>query len=622
VPYFAIQSPSSGNATQLQGRAVAATAPTGGQVLGWDGSSWGPAAGVTGPTGSPGVDAPKILNGTTGPVSGYGRNGDFFLDTNSGVLYGPKTSGAWGAGLQLQTGQAGPTGPAGSGSTGPASTTPGPTGSTGPSVTGPTGAASTVTGPTGGIGQTGPTGNTGPQGVVGPATSIVIGTVTSGSTPSATLTGPAGAQVLSLVLARGSTGPAGVTGPSGPTPSIAIGSVSDGGSAGASLTPDGLGGFTLDLVLPFGATGATGAASTVTGPTGSVGATGPSVTGPTGEASTVTGPTGPSVTGPTGAASTVTGPTGADGAVGPTGAQGAASTVTGPTGEVGPTGPSVTGPTGAASMVTGPTGPAGSGGGSFSWASVPASSNATGSAGDIAYDNGYFYVRGSDFWRRALMTKFGGDPYLANVALLLSMDGSGSTFTDSSPTPKTITAYGSVTQSTTNAKWSKSAVFNGSTDYLGLANTGFSLTGDFVIEAWIYLDAVSGYATLIEGRSGVGFNNLICGAYSVSGTLRPDIVYGGGRLTGTSTSISLSTWTHIAFARTGSTLSIYVGGTRDSTQATVSSSLAPGASLTIGKNLDGDYLDGNLDDLRVTIGSDRGYTGSTITVPTAAFLDY
>lgn len=305
----------------------------------------------------------------------------------------------------------------------------------------------------------------------------------------------------------------------------------------------------------------------------------------------------------------IAGPTGPSGAAGPTGPSG------GPTGAAG-----ATGPTGPASTVTGPTGAAG--GGSFSWASVPASSNATGSAGDIAYDNGYFYVRGSDFWRRALMTKFGGDPYLANVALLLSMDGSGSTFTDSSPTPKTITAYGSVTQSTTNAKWSKSAVFNGSTDYLGLANTGFSLTGDFVIEAWIYLDAVSGYATLIEGRSGVGFNNLICGAYSVSGTLRPDIVYGGGRLTGTSTSISLSTWTHIAFARTGSTLSIYVGGTRDSTQATVSSSLAPGASLTIGKNLDGDYLDGNLDDLRVTIGSDRGYTGSTITVPTAAFLDY
>jgi hypothetical protein len=200
--------------------------------------------------------------------------------------------------------------------------------------------------------------------------------------------------VLNLVLARGATGPAGVTGPSGPTPSIEIGSVSDGGSAGASLTPDGLGGFLLDLVLPIGATGATGAASTVTGPTGSVGATGPSVTGPTGAASTEVGPTGPagaSVTGPTGAAgaaSTVTGPTGEAGQsiTGPTGAVGAASTVTGPTGAAGQ---SITGPQGepgAASTVTGPTGAAGQSitgpTGAVGQAGAAGATGATGPAGE------------------------------------------------------------------------------------------------------------------------------------------------------------------------------------------------------------------------------------------------
>jgi hypothetical protein len=276
-------------------------------------------------------------------------------------------------------------------------------------------------------------------------------------------------------------------------------------------------------------------------------------------------------------------------------------------------------------MVTGPTGPAGSGGGSFSWATAPASSTATGSAGDIAYDDGFIYVRGSDLWRRAAMSRFGGDAYWSSVALLLSMDGSGSTFADSSLSARAITSYGSVTQSTTNAKWTKSAVFNGSTDYLSLANSGFSLTGDFVVEAWMRLNSVSGYAALIEGRSFIGFANFICGFYSVGGTLRPDFVTSnsGTRLTGTSTSISTGTWTHVAWVRSGSTLSVYVGGTRDSTQVTTSADLSPGGStLAIGKNLDGNYLDGNLDDIRVTVGSDRGYTGSTITVPTAAFLDY
>ena len=379
MPFFSIQSPSSGNATQLQGRAVSATAPSGGQVLGWDGSSWVPAAGVTGPTGSPGVDAPKILHGTTGPVSGYGRNGDFFLDTSAGVLYGPRTNGAWGNGIQLQTGQAGPTGPAGVGSTGPASTAPGPTGSTGPSgERGHTGPASTVTGPQGNVGPTGPTGF-GATGAVGPATSLSIGVVTSGSVPSATLTGPAGAQVLNLVLARGSTGAAGSPGATGPVAGLAIGTVSDGGSAGASITPDGVGGYLLDLTLPVGATGSTGAASTVTGPSGPAGAM-----GSTGPASTVTGPSGvleyyaaatapvPSrdgavwldlddgryytrydglwieigVQGERGA----TGATGATGSVGAQGIQG----VTGPSGPQGQQGiQGVTGPSG------GPTGPTG-----------------------------------------------------------------------------------------------------------------------------------------------------------------------------------------------------------------------------------------------------------------------
>jgi alpha-tubulin suppressor-like RCC1 family protein len=131
MPFFSIQSPTSGNATQLQGRTVAATGPTGGQVLTWDGSSWAPLPGTTGPTGAAGVDGRFIYSGSTGPLVGLGRSGDYYIDFNAGVLYGPKASNAWGSGLLLQSGQQGPTGPSGV------------------SITGPTGAPSTVTGPTG-----------------------------------------------------------------------------------------------------------------------------------------------------------------------------------------------------------------------------------------------------------------------------------------------------------------------------------------------------------------------------------------------------------------------------------------------------------------------------------------
>jgi len=42
-----------------------------------------------------------ILNGITAPSSGVGNNGDFYLNTNTYYLYGPKAAGAWPAGVSL-----------------------------------------------------------------------------------------------------------------------------------------------------------------------------------------------------------------------------------------------------------------------------------------------------------------------------------------------------------------------------------------------------------------------------------------------------------------------------------------------------------------------------------------
>lgn len=269
MPFFSISTPSSGNATQLQGRAVSATAPATGAGLFWSGTAWTPGNGTTGPTGAPGVDGAKFYSGSSGPTGSFGSSGDFWLDTNSGVLYGPKASGSWGAGLQLQSGPAGPTGPQ--------STVTGPTG--------PTGAASSVTGPTGIAGATGASGPTGPTGTRG-------ATLLAGDGAPLSNYGENGDWYIDTAAAD-------FYGPK------------SGGSWG---TP------TIDLLAITGPTGAAGAASAVTGPTGAAssvtGPTGP--TGSTGAASTVTGPTGP-----TGAASTVTGPTGPTGAGGAAGATGA-----------------------------------------------------------------------------------------------------------------------------------------------------------------------------------------------------------------------------------------------------------------------------------------------------------
>jgi len=57
--------------------------------------------GVQGTQGIPGVDGKTILSGTVNPTS-QGINGDFYINTTTSTIFGPKTSGAWGAGTLLK----------------------------------------------------------------------------------------------------------------------------------------------------------------------------------------------------------------------------------------------------------------------------------------------------------------------------------------------------------------------------------------------------------------------------------------------------------------------------------------------------------------------------------------
>jgi hypothetical protein len=66
-------------------------------------------AGTNGANGTNGQDGKTILNGTQDPITGTGNNGDFYINTTTNKLFGPKTSGAWGSGVSL----VGPQGTAG-----------------------------------------------------------------------------------------------------------------------------------------------------------------------------------------------------------------------------------------------------------------------------------------------------------------------------------------------------------------------------------------------------------------------------------------------------------------------------------------------------------------------------
>ncbi len=81
--------------------------------------------GIQGPTGPQGPAGPTggatVLSGTSDPNASVGVEGDFYINTTTVTIFGPKTGGAWNSGISL-IGPAGSSGPAGTpGPPGPAS---------------------------------------------------------------------------------------------------------------------------------------------------------------------------------------------------------------------------------------------------------------------------------------------------------------------------------------------------------------------------------------------------------------------------------------------------------------------------------------------------------------------
>jgi hypothetical protein len=146
--------------------------------------------------------ANTILNGKGAPKISIGIDGDFYIDTRSLQMYGPKKKGRWPIPANLQ----GPTGPSG------AAGSAGKSGSDGKTIS----SASTTSGPQGAIGPSGPQGliglpgASGPAGPAGPAGKDGA-PGSSGPAGSSGGSGPAGAAG-----AAGATGPAGATGAQGP----------------------------------------------------------------------------------------------------------------------------------------------------------------------------------------------------------------------------------------------------------------------------------------------------------------------------------------------------------------------------------------------------------------------
>jgi hypothetical protein len=108
-------------------------------------------AGVAGPQGIAGTNGNSVLNGTVNPNLATGVDGDFYINTLTNEIFGPKSAGVWPQGISL----VGPSGLAGA---------PGPAGVAGPQ------------GPAGAIGLQGPAGPQGPTGPAGGGMTVNCGT--------------------------------------------------------------------------------------------------------------------------------------------------------------------------------------------------------------------------------------------------------------------------------------------------------------------------------------------------------------------------------------------------------------------------------------------------------------
>lgn len=144
-------------------------------------------------------------------------------------------------------------------------------------------------------------------------------------------------------------------------------------------------------------------------------------------------------------------------------------------------------------------------------------------------------------------------------------------------------------------------------------------SGDFVVECWVYLNASKAQGIFDTRATNTSTTGIAL--YLTSGNVWQMVINNAGFNVGGS--ITNSVWTHVAVVRTGSTLYVYVAGSLVNSSP-LSNNLTDTTFLlgTLRDNADATTtwkLNGYVDDLRITKGYNRGYTGSTITVPIAPF---
>jgi len=228
------------------------------------------------------------------------------------------------------------------------------------------------------------------------------------------------------------------------------------------------------------------------------------------------------------------------------------------------------------------------------------------------------------------------DPNFNQTVLLLHGDGTNgaqnNTFVDSSTNNFTITRNGNTTQGTfspfslPDGRWSNYFDTGATRLTTNPAAISSVSNNDFSIECWVY--ALRQTNTTAQGLVSYGSTSSTSGTQYLSFQLSSTGYLGVAYATGASITLAdpslfpINQWVHAVVCRSGSTLSLFVNGTRVNSTTTSATVGSTGNALVIGgqwyANADARQLNGYLSNVRIVNGSSAyDATQSSITVPTS-----
>lgn len=219
-----------------------------------------------------------------------------------------------------------------------------------------------------------------------------------------------------------------------------------------------------------------------------------------------------------------------------------------------------------------------------------------------------------------------------STQLLLHFNGdnNSTTFTDSGVAARTVTRVGSPVISTSASKFGgASGSFPGSGSYLTVADAdSIELSNkDFAIEFWMTTTNSTQYSTLIS-RSPSSFATgmwslLMNFSSSTAGDLyfyAADYSTSSAVVNSNAVNLRDGEWHHVAISRNGNTWAMYTDGTQRMTRTSSATVANIAGDINIGRDqFYGRPFGGNIDELRILIGTAGQWTTASVTLPTAEY---